>query len=240
MHANPPDPTGKPPILFVPGFGYGAWQYSEHWSERAAARGFPTTVMDFRPPVGKVSLRTHTHDVTQVAAALPRQAILIGHGAGALIVGHAMARYPVRAAVLVAPVFGGLRSLAAALSVNVAGTLPAAFGARLRFSRRQLFSPATPVPTARAHLARMGRVSAGSQWQLLRGRAPEAPVGSPPVLTVGSPDDKVAPRAMVTAIAGRYGGAPLEFPGMGHSLMLEPGWAEPIDAILDWLDKQVA
>lgn len=240
MQANPATSTDKPPLLFVPGFGYGGWQYTEHWSERAAERGYPVTVMGLRPPVGKVSLRSHTHDVTQVAAGLPRQAVLIGHGAGALIVAHAMARYPARAAVLVAPMFGGLRALGAALSANFLGTVPAAFGARLRFSRRQLFSPATPTPVARGFLARMGRVTAGTQWQLLRGRAPESPVGPPAVLTIGSPDDKVVPRAMLAAVARRYGGAPLEFPGMGHSLMLEPGWTEPVDAMLDWLDKQAA
>jgi hypothetical protein len=27
------------------------------------------------------------------------------------------------------------------------------------------------------------------------------------------------------------------FPGMGHDLMLDSRWAEPLDAILDWLEK---
>jgi hypothetical protein len=27
---------------------------------------------------------------------------------------------------------------------------------------------------------------------------------------------------------------------MGHALMLQPAWAEPIDAILDWLAKELA
>ena len=40
--------------------------------------------------------------------------------------------------------------------------------------------------------------------------------------------------------AARYGGAPLLFPGMGHDLMLDARWAEPIDAILDWLEKELA
>ncbi|HEV7707818.1 MAG TPA: alpha/beta hydrolase, partial [Asanoa sp.] len=30
----------KPPVLFVPGFGHGAWAYAEHWMEHAAGRGF--------------------------------------------------------------------------------------------------------------------------------------------------------------------------------------------------------
>ncbi|HEU5108714.1 MAG TPA: alpha/beta hydrolase, partial [Micromonosporaceae bacterium] len=33
------DPTRRPPLLFVPGFGHGAWVFGEHWLERAAARG---------------------------------------------------------------------------------------------------------------------------------------------------------------------------------------------------------
>jgi alpha-beta hydrolase superfamily lysophospholipase len=62
-------------------------------------------------------------------------------------------------------------------------------------------------------------------------------VGDPPVLVVGSPDDRIVGRAALTAVARRYGGAPLLFPGMGHDLMLDIRWKEPIDAILDWLDK---
>ena len=40
-------------------------------------------------------------------------------------------------------------------------------------------------------------------------------------------------------VARHYGGAPLLFPGMGHDLMLDARWQEPIDAIIDWLDKVV-
>jgi alpha-beta hydrolase superfamily lysophospholipase len=68
-------------------------------------------------------------------------------------------------------------------------------------------------------------------------RAPEPPVGEVPVLVVGSPDDRVVPRRALERAARRYGGAPLLFPGMGHDLMLEPRWQEPLDAVLDWLDK---
>ena len=46
-----------------------------------------------------------------------------------------------------------------------------------------------------------------------------------------------AMHSALTGAARRYGGAPLLFPGMGHDMMLDARWAEPIDAILDWLDK---
>jgi pimeloyl-ACP methyl ester carboxylesterase len=66
---------------------------------------------------------------------------------------------------------------------------------------------------------------------------PELPVGEPPVLIVGSPDDRLVPQGVLARAASWYGGAPLLFPGMGHDLMLDARWTEPIDAILDWLDK---
>jgi len=242
VSVRPGRAEGKPPILFVPGFGHGAWAFAEHWLEHTAGRGFPAYAVSLRGhggsgPAPDATLRAYTHDVVQVAASLPRQAVLIGHGAGALVVAHALARYPARAAVLVAPVLGGWSLLGAALRRNPLGTLPAVFGGRLRLSRGQLFSRELPVAAARSHLGRMGRASARAQWQLLLRRAPEPAVGDPPVLVLGSPDDRVVPPAALTQAARVFGGAPLLFPGMGHDLMLDARWQEPIDAILDWLDK---
>jgi pimeloyl-ACP methyl ester carboxylesterase len=172
-----------------------------------------------------------------VAAGLPRQAVLVGHGAGALVVAMALARYPARAGVLVAPVFGGLGAAFAALGRNPLGTLPALFGGALRLRRGHLFSRELPRETGQGYVSRLGRASARAQWQLVAHAAPEEPVGDPPVLVAGSPDDRLVSRSALTAVARRYGGAPLLFPGMGHDLMLDARWQEPIDAILDWLDK---
>ena len=62
-------------------------------------------------------------------------------------------------------------------------------------------------------------------------------MGEPPILVVGSPDDRVVSRKSLDRTAALYGGAPLLFPGMGHDLMLDARWQEPLDAILDWLEK---
>ncbi len=232
----------RPPVLFVPGLGHAAWAFEEHWLEHAAQRGFPTYTMSLRGhgasgSAGRASLRAYTHDVVQVAARLPRQAVLVGHGTGALVVAHALARYPARAAVLLCPVFGGWRTLGTALLRNPAGTIPGAFGGRIRVRRGQLFGPNLHASAARVYVSRTGRASRLAQWQLLRARGPQAPVGDPPVLVAGTPDDKIVSRAALGRVAALYGGAPLLFPGMGHDLMLDAGWAEPIDAIVDWLSK---
>jgi pimeloyl-ACP methyl ester carboxylesterase len=240
--AQPPAGGTAPPVLFVPGYAHGAWAFAQHWLERTAERGFPAYTMSLRGhgesgAAPRARLRDYVHDVTQVVAALPRQAVLVGHGAGALVVAMAMARYPARAGVLVAPVLGGLGTAFGLLARNPAGTLPGLFGGRVSLRREQLFSRSLPANQAQAYVQRLQRVPAGAQRELLRRREPEAPVGAPPVLVVGSPDDRVVSGSALEWVARRYGGSPLLFPGMGHDMMLDARWEEPIDAIADWLEK---
>jgi pimeloyl-ACP methyl ester carboxylesterase len=226
-----------PPMLFVPGLGHGAWAFREHWLGHVASRGFAAHALTPRDHGG---FRAYAHDVVQVAASLPRQVVLVGHGAGALTVARALGRYPARAVVLVSPVLDGWASLWAALRTNPGGTLPALFGGTLRFSRRQLFSPELPDDEASAFRERLRPAGARAQRELVTHGPLPRPVGHPPILVVGSPDDRVVPRASLDRTAARYGGAPLLFPGMGHDLMLDANWVEPIDAILDWLTKELS
>jgi pimeloyl-ACP methyl ester carboxylesterase len=242
INAHVVDDVTGPPVLFVPGYGQGAWVYAEHWLEHTAARGFPAWAMSPRghgrsaaaPDAG---LTDYVHDVAQVAASLPKQAVLVGHGAGALVVAQALARYPARAGVLAAPVFGGLGISFGMFSRNPLGTLPGLVGGAVRLSRTQLFSREVPNAQAQLYTNKLGRVSGRAQRQLIFGRKPEPPVGDPPVLVIGSPDDHVVPAKALEDVAKRYGGAPLLFPGMGHELMLDARWREPLDALLDWLEK---
>ncbi|GID93572.1 alpha/beta hydrolase [Amorphoplanes digitatis] len=235
VEALPQSPQELPPVLFVPGIGHGAWAFAEHWLAHTASRGFAAYAVSHR---AEGSLRAYVHDVVQVAASLPRQAVLVGHGAGALLVSHALTRYPARAAVLAAPVPPGWSALGAALRANPFGTLPALFGAAPRLSRRQLFG--ADLAEAEAYRGRLVRTPARIYRQVLFAKPAAAPVGAPPTLVVGSPDDRVVPRSALDRAAARYGGAPLLFPGMSHDLMLDTKWQEPIDAILDWLDKELA
>ena len=48
LHARPDVDDGRPPVLFVPGFGHGAWAFADHWLEHTAARGFPAYAMSLR------------------------------------------------------------------------------------------------------------------------------------------------------------------------------------------------
>ncbi|GGQ52515.1 alpha/beta hydrolase [Couchioplanes azureus] len=235
LSALPHPDEGQPPLLFVPGLGHGAWAFREHWLGHAASRGFAAYALS---PRANGTLRAYVHDVVQAAAALPRQAVLIGHGTGARIVAHALARYPARAAVLAAPVLRGWSALGAALRANPLGTLPACFGGGLRLRAGQLFSAG--FAGVDAYAGRLVRTPAAVCRSLLAAPAPARPVGTPPVLVLGSPDDRIVTRGALDRVAAGHGGAPLLFPGMGHDLMLDAGWREPIDAILDWLVKELS
>jgi len=54
---------------------------------------------------------------------------------------------------------------------------------------------------------------------------------------LAAPEDRLVPIAGIRRTAARYGADVVGFPGMGHDLMLDTRWREPLDAMLDWLPK---
>ena len=98
----------------------------------------------------------------------------------------------------------------------------------------------TRIQQARAHADRCGGESAVVQYQLLMHRPARPPLGSPPMLVLASPDDRLVPVRGVRSTAARYGAEMVEYPGMGHDLMLDARWREPLDAMLRWLGKVAA
>jgi pimeloyl-ACP methyl ester carboxylesterase len=102
-----------PPLLFVHDArdAAGAEVFAEPWLAHAAERGHLAVAVSLRGRGGTarpghrsgVTLREWVHDTVQEAVALPRRAVLVGHGTGALVVAHALTRYPAAAGVLLAP-----------------------------------------------------------------------------------------------------------------------------------------
>lgn len=58
------------------------------------------------------------------------------------------------------------------------------------------------------------------------------------VLVAPAADDRLVPIADVRSTARRYDARLVDFPGMGHDLMLDAGWEEPFEAVLGWLEEQ--
>jgi pimeloyl-ACP methyl ester carboxylesterase len=243
LHRTPATETGRAPLLFVHGLGHGAWCW-EQWLDAAADAGHPAAAVSLRGHGGSQGrLRTallgqYVDDVVDAAAALPRPAVLVGHSMGGLVVQQALTRYAAAAAVLVAPVpaHPAVASLLAIARRHPTDALRIVAGGSLPLRPEYLVHELDPA-TARRVSDRCGAESALVQYQLLLHRPAGTPLGSPPVLVLATPDDRLVPIRGVRATAARYGAEVREFPGMGHDLMLDARWREPLDAMLQWVGK---
>jgi pimeloyl-ACP methyl ester carboxylesterase len=246
VERHPDADEGLPPLLFVHGLGHGAWCW-ENWQAAAVAACYPTYAVSLRghgSSSGRLRtalLRHYVDDVVATAAALPRPAVLVGHSMGGLVVQRALARYSARAAVLVAPVpaHPAVSSLAAIARRHPGDALRIVGGGSLPLRPDYLFHE-LDEPQAQAHADRCGGESAVVQYQLLLHRPARPPLGSPPVLVLATPEDRLVPIRGVRSTAARYGADVVEFPGMGHDLMLDARWREPLDTMLSWLGKATA
>lgn len=237
------DPV-KPPLLFVHGLGHGAWCW-ENWLVEAAAADYPAHAVSLRGHGGSAgALRTarlahYVDDVIHTAASLPRRAVLVGHSMGGLVVQRALARYAARAGVLVAPVpaHPAVGSLLAVARRHPSDALRIVLGASLPLRPEYLFAGLDPAEAQR-HSQRCGPESSLAQYQLLLHRPAAPPRGDAPVLVLAAPADRLVPFADVRRTARRYGAALRAFPGMGHDLMLDRRWHEPLHAMLGWLEAR--
>ena len=245
LERKPAADEGRPPLLLVHGLGHGAWCW-EHWQAAAAEAGYPAYAVSLRghgTSPGRLRtalLRLYVDEVVATASALPGPVVLVGHSMGGLVVQQALARYAACAAVLVAPVpaHPAVASLAAIARRHPLDALRIVAGGSLPLRPDYLFHE-LDEPQAQAHADRCGGESAVVQYQLLMHRPARPPLGSPPVLVLASPDDRLVPVRGVRATAARYGAEVVEFPGMGHDLMLDARWREPLDSMLGWLEKTV-
>ncbi|GII24701.1 alpha/beta hydrolase [Planosporangium mesophilum] len=241
LERQPAVDSGKPPLLFVHGLGHGAWCW-ENWLDAAAAAGHPAYAVSLRGHGGSggslrgARLGQYVDDVIRAAATLPRRAVLVGHSLGGLVVQKALARYSAYAGVLVAPV-PAHPAVASLLAVARRHPLDAArltFGGSLPLRADYLFTT-LDGEEAKRHTDRCGRESALAQYQLLLHRPAAPPRGGAPVLVLATPDDRLVPIRGVRSTATRYGATLREFPGMGHDLMLDVRWEEPLKSMVDWL-----
>ncbi|HEV7899926.1 MAG TPA: alpha/beta fold hydrolase [Planosporangium sp.] len=241
LERQPAVDSGKPPLLFVHGLGHGAWCW-EHWLDVAAQAGYPTYAVSLRGHAGSAGrLRTarlgqYADDVIRAAATLPRRAVLVGHSLGGLVVQKALARYSAHAGVLVAPVpaHSAVASLLAVARRHPLDAVRMTFGGSLPLRADYLFAELAH-DEAKRHTDRCGPESALAQYQLLMHRPAAPPRGRAPVLVLATPDDRLVPIRGVRSTATRYGATLCEFPGIGHDLMLDSRWREPLRAMLDWL-----
>ena len=239
-----PDPA-KPPLLFVHGAWHGAWCWQEHWMPAAAAAGWRTYAVSLRGHGGSArtgrydttTLRHYQHDVLQAITELPAPPVLIGHSMGGLVIQGVMERYrSAPAGVLLAsvPPRHGVEALPSLLRHDPRMLVQALAGRRITPEPETFFGPSSQPDERDAYLARLGDESwLATQQLVLPRRVPDI---RSPLLVLGGEQDRLQPVHAVTRTARTYGTRARIFRGMGHQLMLEPGWDAVLDVTLGWLE----
>ena len=114
--------------------------------------------------------------------------------------------------------------------------LKISLGGSLNLRYEYLFE-ALEQDEADRYLARCTGESPWAQFQVLLHKPSDPPRGGAPVMVMSTPDDNLIPASDTLYTAGRYSAEHLEFPGIGHDLMLDEGWQGPGRAMIEWLDQ---
>jgi pimeloyl-ACP methyl ester carboxylesterase len=248
---GPSESAESTPIVFVHGAWHGAWCWTEHFSQFFAEHGYTSYAIDLRGhgasdgSVRAARIAHYVHDVRRLALELDTEPVIVGHSMGGLIVQQYLSQYRATAGVLMAPVpvTGAIGA-----TMRIIRDHPGAF---LRANTSLSLGPIVDDPDRAISLLfgpQMDQVDASRYAELLQDESypaylemiidlPRASRVQDPMLVLGAQFDAIFSPAETTATARAYNTEAVIFDGMGHDMMLEPGWRGPAKAILDWLDN---
>ena len=243
IRRGPRDMPHRPALLLVHGAWHAAWCWDRGFMDMLADRGHEVVAVSLRghggsagcDPFGRSwhGLRDYVDDVAAAADELGRPAVIVGHSMGGFVAQRFLCeRRPALGAVLLAPVpptgvlplfLRLLRSEPVATARAVA-TLD--LGHLLRDpdrAARLLFSETID----RLRLATLHPLLGGESFrvflELIAPRLrPEQAVASVAVLAAGA--DALFTSAEALATAAAWSTRASIFDGMGHDMMLAPGW----------------
>lgn len=254
IHAGNETRSHPVPILFVHGAAHAAWCWQEHFLDHFADRGYHAVAVSLgghghstaRKPLASYSIDDYVDDIATAANTLATTPVLIGHSMGGFIIQRYLDTHQAPAAVLLASVpprrAGAifLRMLRRHPWRMTMSNLTGNQDLMLHdptWTREAFFSTHTPAEDVARWTALLGTESRRAQWDLLFSR-PHPNRVSDPVLVIGAGEDGCCPEHSVRVTARAYHTTAEMFPGIGHDLMLEPGWAAVADRIDGWLTEQ--
>lgn len=242
------------PLLFVHGGWHAAWCW-DHLLEFFANAGYRAVALSLRghgasttaKPFHSCSIADYVDDVRATADKLGGQHVLIGHSLGGFVVQRYLENRPARAAVLMASVPPqGVLGLAMRVwrrhpwisfrSLTV-GNL-AGFIGTPALAREHLFCADTPEAIVESCVTRVQSESFRASLVDPTFRHVRSRRVTTPVLVLGARDDGLVTNAEVHATARSYRTEAEFFPGMGHNMMVEPGWVDVAERIHAWLETR--
>lgn len=249
-HAPQGTPRFTTPLLFIHGSYCAAWVWDEHFLPYFAAQGFDAYAISLRghgssagrDVLKKARIQDFMADVRQVSITLPRLPVLLGHSLGGGIVEKYLEQdAQIPAGVLIAPApYSGI--FTSALQMLRADPHP------IYNAIRQRNFKVLSTSVTRAHMManvaaeyRAGYLSRLEDEESVRAlmdlefhRADPSKIKAP-MLLIGGANDQMVYDWQVRDTGKAFGLMPHFFPGMGHEMMLEPGWQQVADAIVSWL-----
>jgi pimeloyl-ACP methyl ester carboxylesterase len=247
--------THPVPLLFVHGGWHGAWCWDDHFLDFFADAGYRAVALSLRghgsspttKPLRKVSIADYIDDVGATAEKLGGQPVLIGHSLGGFVVQRYLENHHAPAAVLVGAVPPqGVLGLALrvwrrhpliSIRAFAGGTL-LEFINTPALTRDYLFCAPTPEATVESCRERAGAESIRASAIDPMFRRVKTRRVTAPMLVLGAEHDGFVSIADVRATARAYHTEPEFFSGMGHNMMLEPGWTDVAGRIHAWLQTR--
>jgi alpha-beta hydrolase superfamily lysophospholipase len=235
-------------LMLVHGAWHGAWCWDQ-FADRLSAAGHDVRTVALRdhPPASTKRLRHRIRDyVEDLRAAVPSGApvVLVGHSMGSLVVQKYLERQDALGAVLLAPVppAGALgATLRTAMrhplmltKVNLVRRLGPVVGTPA-LAREMLFTPQTPQSIVDAAVAMLQDESYRAYLDMVVFDRPRPDRISVPVLVLAGERDRIFTVREAHATARAYRTTAEVFGGVGHDLMLEPGWERVADRIESWV-----
>lgn len=247
--------TGRPPIIFIHGGFAAAWCWEACFLDWFAHCGWECHALSLRghgnseghEEIHQFGIDDYVADVAWLAGRLQEPPILIGHSMGGFVAQRYLERYPAPAAVLLAPVPAtGLSGAGFAMAIGN----PALFwdvGMAHEFGRRAP-SPAVLFEAVFGHRSDNGFARHGKRftdeshcaWAEMCNPAflNTAEIPDVPIKVIGGDEDRLIPPAFIRSAARLLGTRAEMLPGLGHALMLEPGWDTVAERIDGWLISQ--
>jgi pimeloyl-ACP methyl ester carboxylesterase len=242
------------PLLFV----HGGWHSASCWRNFVdffADAGYRAVALSLRghggsptaKPFHACSIADYVDDVHATADSLSSHPVLIAHSLGGFVVQRYLENHDAPAAALLASVppqgvlglamriwsrhpWVSMRSLPVGNLAGFIGTPP--------LVREHLFSAQTPddIVESCAASVQSEAVRASLIDPLIR-RVKSQRINTP-MLVLGAADDGMVTDAEVRATARAYQTEAEFFTGMGHNMMLEPGWADVAGRVHTWLETR--
>ena len=243
------------PLLFVHGAWHGAWCWDEHFLGFFADKGFRSLAVSLRghgssatpKPLRACSIADYVDDVASVADSMPTRPVVIGHSMGGFIVQKYLESHDAPAGVLVASTSARgsvgftlrwlrrhpwhlTRALITGKSLRHINTA--------QLAREKFFSADTPRSEVVRHAARLQEESVRAGLDALLLNLPRPRRVTAPLLVLGAAQDGCITTSALRDTARAYRTEAEVFPGMGHDMMLEPGWRAVAERIYNWLNAR--